>query len=118
MALFIPSRRKAMKPDVSLDRPPSQMATDHPKGWNQLRLRDALQRLERGEWGRFDEKQVIRIREIIELTAGADGDLSVAQTRAAIRQIEENRVSLGLDKGRTERLTTFLAEGPIDEHQP
>ncbi|MGB4833864.1 MAG: hypothetical protein WBP40_02445 [Candidatus Moraniibacteriota bacterium] len=115
MALFIPSQHSEKKPGASLsDHSPSASRADHPKGWNQLRLRDAYRRLERGELGRLDETQLSRIRAIIEQSAGADGDLSASQTREAIHTIESNRVSLGLDQGLVENLANFLREGPSE----
>ncbi|QQR78884.1 MAG: hypothetical protein IPJ68_01260 [Candidatus Moraniibacteriota bacterium] len=113
MALFIPSRRSERKPGVSLsDHSRQSSAANNPKGWNRLHLREALDRLARGDLGRLDETQLSRIREIVERSAGADGDLSAAQTREAIHAIEMNRVSLGLDQGMMESLATFLADGP------
>ncbi|MGB3072781.1 MAG: hypothetical protein WBB68_00780 [Candidatus Moraniibacteriota bacterium] len=115
MALFIPSQHSEKKPGVSLsDHSPKHAAADHPKGWNRLRIREALRRLEHGDLGRFNETQLAEIRGIIERAAGADGELSAAQTREAIHMLEADRVNLGLDQRAVEDLASFLAAGPTE----
>ena len=116
MALFIPSRRPAVKPDASVvsDRLSRRSAPESPKDWNQLKLQEAFEQLAHGEMGRFDSEQLSRIRTMIEHVAGADGALSTAEMQEAIRTIEANRVSLGLDKSQAEALVKFLAAGSAD----
>lgn len=106
MALHIPSH------PTSSSMGSSGFHSAAPREWRDSHIRETLEHMEAGRLGNYKPHQIEGIRDILTKAAGADRNLSPTQTRAAIHEIGEKRLDLGLDRHEAEHLMDHLANGP------